>query len=435
MADQNNLPESEDTKTRVTAKISADTPGKSAPPIDLETPKSDADSSTMTRRTLKLQGLAGMAGAPKATPAAAPAAAPAPSADDTRTRRTVKLASLAGGPAVKPLNVSKPAPAAAPKAAPAVAPAAPAPAEDTVTRRIQKLDALDTQDVIALSEADLNADTTTRKTVKISAAAPPPPPPAIPGAVPKTRQTVKVEGIAPAHTPVIDLNAKVGDTNTRKTVKLTAPEAAAPEIDLEAKAGDDTNTRKSVKVEPVKASAANVDDTVKLQRPAPKPAMPGSVAPAAQSGAPAVGGIKLNKPAAPKPAAPAAPTAAPTPTPAPAADKPAEPTGNLGKNQEPPKEKKGLKVNTDAIKDLGSAPMVQGDTPAPVAGGEGTKKPRKSSKDDSFGFNITFAIFASLAALFMIFIALVAVTDYINIWQSGEIELPIISDYVYNNLK
>ena len=77
MADQNNLPEAEDTKTRVTAKVSADTPGKSAPPIDLNAQASEG-SSTMTRRTLKLQGLAGMAGAPKAAaPAAAADAAPA----------------------------------------------------------------------------------------------------------------------------------------------------------------------------------------------------------------------------------------------------------------------------------------------------------------------------------------------------------------------
>ena len=48
-------------------------------------------------------------------------------------------------------------------------------------------------------------------------------------------------------------------------------------------------------------------------------------------------------------------------------EKAAEPAGNLGKNQEPPKKKKGLKVNTDAIKDLGSSPAAQ--NPA-VTGGD-----------------------------------------------------------------
>lgn len=407
MTEQNNLPEAEDTKTRVTSKINANTPGRTAPAIDLETSATAAPaSSTMTRRTMKLQGLAGM-GAPK------PAAAPAPAAeqsDDTRTRRTVKLSSLANGPAVKPLDIAKPVPA---------------PAHSATPRRTQQLEALDTQDVIAMTEADL--DTTTRKTVKISAAAPPPVQPAKVADPTKPRQTVKVNSIAPTHTPVIDLNAKPGDTNTRKTVKLTVPEASAPEIDLNAPAGDDTRTRKSVKIDAQdeKFKAGNVDDTVKLQRPAPKPAMPGSVAPASQAGgASAVGGIKLNKPAAAaKPA---------MPKPAPAAEAPQEePTGNNGKNQAPPKEKAGLKVNTDAIKDLGSAPMVQD--------GAGALDPNavnklKDSRPESTAINVSFAIFATLAALIMIFVATVATTDYLNMWQlepADKVELPILSDYVF----
>ena len=405
MVEQNNIPDAEDTKTRVTTKISASTPGKRAPQIDLGTKDSAApDQNTMTRRTLKLQSLAGMTGAPKAA-AAAPVvtAASADTSDDTRTRRTVKLASLASAPAVKPLAVS--------------------PAAEASQRRTQKLEALDTQDVVALSEADL--DTTTRKTVKISAAAPPPPPPVV--GTPKPRQTVKVEGIAPVHTPVIDLDAKVGDTNTRKTVKLTVPESTTPDIDLNAESADDTRTKKSTKIDPVKFSAGSVDDTVKLQRPAPKPAMPGSVAPAAQSGASAVGGIKLNKPAAPA-AAPA-----PAPAAAPAAAAPAAPAAAPA--PAPEEKKKGLKVNTDALKDLGSAPMVQGDSPvAPTDKAALASMERAESK----GINITFAVFTTLAALFMIFVALVAVTDYFNIWhpsESGRVDLPIISDYVYSNLK
>ena len=432
MTDPNNFPEAEDTKTRVTAKINT-AAGKSAPQIDLNAKAAAPDSSTMTRRTLKLQNLAGLASAPKSA-VQAPVEQAAQPAEDTRTRRTVKLSSLAGGPAVKPLNIPKPVPAPAPAVRPQ--------ASDTVTRRTQKLEALDTQDVIAMTEDDLSAagDTRTRKTVKISSAPPPPPTPSITS---KPRQTVKVEGIAPAHTPVIDLDAKPGDTNTRKTVKITVPEASAPEIDLNATAGDDTRTRKSVKVEAPadggKLKSSNVDDTVKLQRPAPKPAMPGSVTPAAQAGAPAVGGIKLNKPVAkpamPKPAPAPAPAAATAPAEAPAeaaAEPAAEaaPTGNLGKNQKPPKQKKGLKVNTDALKDLGSAPMVQGDAPTTVAAA--TPKYKEST-----GINVSFAIFASLAALLLIFIALVAVTDYLNIWHPGEsrIDLPIISDHVYKNIK
>ena len=37
MADVNNIPAAEDTKTKVTAKVSGDTPGKQAPAIDLNT--------------------------------------------------------------------------------------------------------------------------------------------------------------------------------------------------------------------------------------------------------------------------------------------------------------------------------------------------------------------------------------------------------------
>ena len=396
-------------------------PGKSAPQIDLETRSSaPADaSSTMTRRTLKLQGLAGLAAAPK--PAAAPqTAAPAAGDDDTRTRRTVKLSSLAAGPAaVKPLSPAKPV------AAPAAAPAA----EDTMTRRTQKLTALDTNEVAAMKAADL-----TKPAVKLGAVAAQPAPAA--GTAP--RQTVKVDGIAPAHTPVIDLDAKVGDTNTRKTVKIEVPASTTPEIDLNATSADDTRTKKATKIAPEQFKSSNVDDTVKLQRPAPKPAA--APAPAAQPG-----GIKLNKPAAPAPklaipkpaaSAPAPAPAAPAPAPAApaapaAAENPAEPTGNLGKNQEPPKEKKGLKVNTDALKDLGSAPMVQGDAPASVVPGAPVKV------KESAGLNVSFAIFGTLAALLLIFIALVAVTDYFNIWQpgdSGRVDLPIISEHVYSNI-
>ena len=161
------------------------------------------------------------------------------------------------------------------------------------------------------------------------------------------------------------------------------------------------------------------------------------MAPATQPGS-----IKLNKPAPtapklsmPKPAEPApapAPTAPAAPVPPTAAEKPAEPTGNLGKDQTPPKEKKGLKVNTDALKDLGSAPVVQGDTPASVVGGA-----LLGSRPEPTGLNVSFAIFGVIAALFMIFIALVAVTDYFNIWhpsESGRVDLPIISDHVYSTI-
>ena len=426
MADNSNIPEAEDTKTRVTAKITPGTPGKSAPKIDLENRSAaPADaSSTMTRRTLKLQGLAGLAAAPKPAAAPQPAAAPAASGeDDTRTRRTVKLASLASGPAaVKPLSPAKPVPA------PTAPAAAPADASSTMTRRTQKLMALDTKEVAAMSAADL-----AKPAAKLGAAAAQPAP-----AASAPRQTVKVDGIAPAHTPVIDLNAKVGDTNTRKTVKIEVPAATAPEIDLNAASADDTRTKKANKIAPEQFKNNNVDDTVKLQRPAPKPAMPGSVAPATQPGS-----IKLNKPAPtapklsmPKPAEPApapAPTAPAAPVPPTAAEKPAEPTGNLGKDQTPPKEKKGLKVNTDALKDLGSAPVVQGDTPASVVGGGALL----GSRPEPTGLNVSFAIFGVIAALFMIFIALVAVTDYFNIWhpsESGRVDLPIISDHVYSTI-
>jgi hypothetical protein len=299
-----------------------------------------------------------------------------------------------------------------------------------MTRRTQKLTALDTKEVAAMKAADLTAPA-----AKLGAVAAQPAPAA--GTAP--RQTVKVDGIAPAHTPVIDLDAKVGDTNTRKTVKIEVPAATTPEIDLNATSADDTRTKKATKIAPQQFKNNNVDDTVKLQRPAPKPA---AAAPAAQPG-----GIKLNKPAAPapklaipKPAAPAPAPAAPAPAaPAPAApaapaaaEKPAEPTGNLGKNQEPPKEKKGLKVNTDALKDLGSAPMVQGDAPASVV----SAVPTGSTRRESAGLNVSFAFFGVLAALIMIFIALVAVTDYLNIWQKGDsrIDLPIISEHVYSNI-
>ena len=462
MADNSNIPEVDDTKTRVTSKVSPDTPGKSAPTIALspeENPAAQAAApaaETMTRRTLKLQSLASLgnapaaqAAAPAAAPVQTPAAAAAKSADgDTRTRRTVKLTSLAVAPAVKPLNTAKPATSSAGPQTVVVAPADKNAASNTVTRRTQKLEALDTQDVVALDEKSLSQQAA--PAAKISAVGAQP----SPQEVNKPRQTVKVGGIAPAHTPVIDLSAKPGDTNTRKTMILEPPKAAAPTIDIDAA---NTKTQKAAKVTAVPAAAptididaaavaqeklkaGNVDDTVKLQRPAPKPAMPGSVAPVTQGSTPSAGGIKLNKP---KPAAPK-PTAAPVAAPAAAAAEAsaasagsatqAEPTGNLGKNQTPPKEKKGLKVNTDALKDLGSAPMVQGEAPA----APNEDKPRRSSSNgEPTGLNVAFAVVGSLAALILIFIALVATTDYFNIWHpsdSGRVDVPVISEYVYENI-
>lgn len=504
MADVNNIPEAEDTKTKVTAKVSSKTPGKQAPAIDLNSapapaaPKPDtaaaapaaapktAPANTMTGRTMKLQGLAGLS-APKpavapapsaaaAAPAAAPAA-PAEGADDTRTRRTVKLASLAAAPAIKPLDLSaKPA-----KKTPSVVTVdkTPSNAASTVTRRTQKLEALDTQEVAALEPTAL--DTATKKAAKINAVAVPPAPQTLnkasgaprhtikvetiaPGNIPsatasadpKTVQvaapsaapapadngpkTIQVAGVAPATVSAVELNAVKNDpqtiqisapapsedTTTRKapSVAPAAAPAAAPTP------AEDTTTRKAAVVTPAAAPAAekfkagNVDDTVKLQRPAPRPAMPGSVAPAAQGNAPAVGGIKLNKPKpAPKPAPKAEPKteekpAEEKPAENAAAAKPAEPTGNLGKDQTPPKKKSGLKVNTDAIKDLGSSPA------AAAAGAPGGAAPtvmggamQPKEAPESIGINLTFAIFAVFALLLLVFVSLVATGDYFKIWQ------------------
>ncbi|MPM82993.1 hypothetical protein SDC9_130056 [bioreactor metagenome] len=143
-----------------------------------------------------------------------------------------------------------------------------------------------------------------------------------------------------------------------------------------------------------------------------------------------MGGIKLNRPkaAAPAPAAPPAEPAAEAEAPAaPEAAAPAEPTGNLGKNQEPPKKKSGLKVNTDALADLGSAPILKEGKPDQLISRE------KKKRDNSSLIYASFAVFASLAALLMVFIAAVAVTDYFNIWhpsEGGKIELPIVSQEV-----
>jgi len=228
---------------------------------------------------------------------------------------------------------------------------------------------------------------------------------------------------------VIDLDAKPGDTNTRKTVKLSVPEAAAPEIDLDAPAGDDTRTRKSVKVEAAdeKFSAGNVDDTVKLQRPAPKPVMPGSVAPAAQAGSSAVGGIKLSKPTPAK-----APTAAPAkaPTAAPAAAPAAAPVAAPAEATA----KGGLKVNTDAVKNLGKAPVTQN---APAAGenaDSGVISPVEKTVKESMIMNVVFSFFGVLAIVFLLVVAAVAITDHINIWvkdsSEPKIELPLLPDMV-----
>ncbi len=469
MADQNNLPEVEDTKTRVTAKISPDAPGKQAPQIDLNTSQDKSPVNTMTGRTVKLQGLAGMAPVKPAV-TTAPAAAPAPAASgDTTTKRTVKLASLAAGPSIKTMDLSKPqaTPAPAPAAAPAPAPAvkAPAPAASTVTRRTQKLEALDTQDVVAMTETAPSAadDTQTRKASKISAIAAQPAPQAINLA--GARQTVKVPGLAPTVAPAASGPATVqlagvapatqspvhpvDDVPQTIQVPGVAPATQSPVRPVEdapstiqiAAPADDTQTRAAKKVEPAPAQfkAGNVDDTVKLQRPAPKPVMPGSVAPATQGGSPAAGGIKLNKPkpAAPKPAPAPAPVKEEKPEAEaePEAAKPAEPTGNLGKDQTPPKKKKGLKVNTDAIKDLGSSPAAAAaGAPQTVLGGGAM--PVKQVKE-SVGINVTFAIFGVMALLLMVFVALVATTDYLNIWQNKSterIELPIISEQIYGKL-
>lgn len=459
MADQNNLPEAEDTKTRVTAKISPATPGKKVPQIDLNTaPAADAKSpvNTMTGRTMKLQGLAGMApsrpavdAAPAATAASAAPATPAAPAggEDTRTRRTVKLSSLASEAVTRTVNLDAPPPVpAAPKPDPA-----PATAANTVTRRTQKLEALDTQDVVAMTEAApaVADDTKTRKAAKISAVAAQPSPQAI-NLGSQSRHTVKVNAIAvPGSSPLAGTPAAPAVPKPapapvpepvpepRKIDEVPATiQVAAPE--------DDTKTRAAKKVEPVEApaqfKAGNVDDTVKLQRPAPKPAMPGSVAPAAQGGAPAVGGIKLNKP---KPAAPK-PVAKPAPAPEPEKveenkteePKAAEPTGNLGKDQTPPKKKKGLKVNTDAIKDLGSSPAAAAAGAPQTVLGNGAM-PVKQVKE-SVLVNVSFAIFGVFALVVLVFVALVATVDYLNIWKnksSERIDLPIITDHVYGNIE
>ena len=407
-------------------------------------------------------------------PAAAPAASAA--AADTRTKRTVKLASLAAEPTVKDLDLSKsqavaPAPAAAPAAAPSAA-------SNTVTRRTQKLEALDTQDVVAMTAVAPAAapDTQTRKAAKISAMAAQPAPQAVKANSP-ARHTIKVEGIAPAASvttpsavpstvqiagvapatqspvsPVDDVPKTIQVPgvapatqspvspvvdNGPSTIQVAAPGAAA-----------DTKTRAATKVAPAvapeKLKAGNVDDTVKLQRPAPKPVMPGSIAPATQSGGSAVGGIKLNKPKpvpkpAPKPAAEPAPAEAEKAEEKEAeAPKTAEPTGNLGKDQTPPKKRKGLKVNTDAIKDLGSSPAAAaaGSVTQPNVVGVGGAMPVKKVKE-SLGINITFAIFGVLALVLLVFVALVAAFDYLNMWQNKSterIDLPIISEHVYGKI-
>lgn len=407
--EKNSVPiDSDDTRTRKTVKMSGlEIAGRTAPKIDLagqsaESAPASGVGSTVTRRTLKLQNLAQLA-TPAPKPAAAPPPAPAAEAgDDTRTRRTVKLTSLAAAPAaVTPLSHAAPAPAPAPASVPE-----PAPADDTVTRRTQKLEALDTQDVVALTAEDLEKsvdDTRTRRTQKLEAVPEEPPKPSLDPQDTRTGK-IAVQPVSPRAT--IDLNAKPATA----TVAIRKPEAPAPSESFK---------------------AGNVDDTVKLQRPAPKPAMPGSVTPAAQGpGAPAVGGIKLNRPkaAAPAPAAPPAEPAAEAEAPAaPEAAAPAEPTGNLGKNQEPPKKKSGLKVNTDALADLGSAPILKEGKPDQLISRE------KKKRDNSSLIYASFAVFASLAALLMVFIAAVAVTDYFNIWhpsEGGKIELPIVSQEV-----
>jgi len=380
--EKSNVPgNADETRTRKTVKMSGLDIAGGAPKINVNelsqppapapapaqapasAPAAAKPASTVTRRTLKLQNLAKL-GAPAPAPAPAPVPAPAAAAaPDTRTRRTVKLSSLAA----PKLDLAKPS--ATVKPAPAPAPNAPKqtvelPPQDmptnTRTRRTQKLEALDTQDVAeALTAGDLKA---------------------------------------PEEVP----------TQTRRTQKLNAETPGAPAIDL-SQAGS----------EPLRAK--NVDDTVKLQRPAPKPTMPGSVTPAAQAApaAPAAGGIKLTMPKPPpKPAVAPAPTA-PAPTAQP------QPTGNLGKDQTPPKAKAGLKVNTNALSDLGSAPMLKGEHPAQAAA-----RAKRSDSPVVFG---VWAFFLSVAALFLIFITLVTVTDYFSIWRSGksnQMEIPIVSDHV-----
>jgi hypothetical protein len=340
------------------------------------------------------------------------------------------------------LTKKQPAANAVPASAPAPAPAVAVAGTNTTSRRTQKLEALDTQDVVAMTAAAPSAadDTKTRKATKISAVAAQPSPQTI-DIDGQVRQTVKVGGIAPGNAPVAAAPATVQIPGVApatqspvrpvddvpKTIQVAAPSDA-----------DDTKTRAAKKVDPAQFKAGNVDDTVKLQRPAPKPVMPGSVAPAAQGNAPAAGGIKLNKP---KPVVPQ-PTAKPAPAPAPEPvvevkaeeAKPAEPTGNLGKDQTPPKKKKGLKVNTDAIKDLGSSPAAAAaGAPQTVLGGA---MPVKQVKE-SVGLNVTFAIFGVMALLVLVFVALVAAFDYMNIWQNKSterIDLPIISEHVYGKL-
>ena len=372
---------------------------------------------------------------------------------------------------------------AAPGATPAAAPASNA-AANTVTRRTQKLEALDTQDVVAMTAVAPAAapDTQTRKAAKISAMAAQPAPQAIKSNSP-ARHTVKVEGIgagnvpaaaapvpatvqlagvAPATQSPVNPVDEVPETiqvpgvapatkspvvpvvdNGPGTIQVAAPAAAVPAADTKTRAA----TKVAPAVAPEKLKAGNVDDTVKLQRPAPRPVMPGSVAPATQGGTSAVGGIKLNKPKpVPKPAP--KPAEKPVAEPAEKAEekeaevpKTAEPTGNLGKDQTPPKKRKGLKVNTDAIKDLGSSPAAAapagvGVVPQNNVAGVGGAMPVKQIKE-SLAVNISFAFFGVLALVLLVFVALVAVFDYLNMWQNKSterIDLPIISEHVYGKL-
>ena len=56
---------------------------------------------------------------------------------------------------------------------------------------------------------------------------------------------------------------------------------------------------------------------------------------------------------------------------------------------------------------------------------------------ESLGINITFAIFGVLALVLLVFVALVAAFDYLNMWQNKSterIDLPIISEHVYGKI-
>jgi hypothetical protein len=319
--DTGNLAKMDDTKTRKTVKLAPLSAAGPVPVIKLGTVSSPINTESMpiapddtrTRQTVVLKSAPGAVAAPSH---------PTESAllsdvltgrdtdtgnldrmDDTKTRKTIKLTPLtAGGPIPKVTPLTKPPVPGTD--APAVPPANFA-ATVELTPVVMPIPGT-TAPGIPTDTGSLRGvlgDTSTRRTVKINPPVSAAPPANFAATVELTPVVMPISGTTAPGIPTDtgSLRGVLGDTSTRRTVKINPPVSAAPPANFAATVEltpvvipvpgntepgvstdtgslrgvlEDTSTRKTVKISPLPEPSApsvkeNNDDTVKLQRTKP----------------------------------------------------------------------------------------------------------------------------------------------------------------------